>query len=79
VLPSSWPSPRVLSLRFLGRALRPEARGESERGLGVADRDEEGIMIENVEDVVKEGARKQPVEGDLLASERLSFSGRVRS
>jgi hypothetical protein len=69
VLPSSWPSPRVLSLRFRGRALRPEARGESKRGLGVADREEEGIMMEKVEDIEKEGARQQPVDGDLLASD----------
>lgn len=50
--------------------------GESERGLGVEDRDEEGIMIEDMEGVMYEGARKQPVEGDLLASERLLVTGR---
>jgi hypothetical protein len=76
VLPSSWPSPSVLSRRLRGRALRPEAWGESARGLGVEDRDEEDIMIEYIEAVTWEGARKQPVEGDLLASERLLITGR---
>ena len=33
-------------------------------------------MIEDVENVIEEGARKQPVEGDLLASERLLLSRR---
>ncbi|EHL01620.1 hypothetical protein M7I_2252 [Glarea lozoyensis 74030] len=54
VLPSSWPSPRVLSLRLRGRALSPEAWGESARGLGVEDREEEEIMIEYTEAVTGE-------------------------
>lgn len=44
-------------------------RGESERGFGVVDREEEDIMIEGVENVVLmvEGAQEQPVSRDQFA------------
>ena len=56
----------MLSLLFRGRIVELELiRGDSDRGFGVLDR--EGIMIDDVEVGMAEGAQEQPVSRDLLA------------
>ena len=73
VAPSSCAPPNVFNLRFRGRML-----GDGP-GSGGLDCEDEGIMMRGAEETISYGARKQPVEREMLASERLMFVGRAHS